>query len=140
MRYIKGILPYYLVILIFISLAGFLLEFYSIFINRISLLGITNNIFYFYVLFLETILFLYSFYLFRGKNQKFVGYVFIGSSIAIIVGILNLLIASTHLLLFLEPISDPNYSISSIISELSVIIIIGIFSVPLILKLKINDV
>lgn len=123
------------IILIILSLIGFILEFISIINPSVKIIGTTGQLLYLYIFIILSGLYISSFVYQLENSSKFYSYKLVASIIGIIGSILNVLIIFSHILYTLPPISDSTNSLS-IINEFSLIIIIGIFSFKFLYKEK----
>ena len=125
-----------IVLLLILSLIGELFEILANFNPNNKFPGITGDPFYLYYFLIESIVFASSLAYYFKHSSKYFSFMLVGSMLAIVGMILNILTITSHFLLSLPPISDPAFSGWSIWNDDLVAVVMGLLALPFIMKVK----
>jgi hypothetical protein len=125
-----------IILLLVFNFIGTILELINLFDSQIKFIGVTGNLFYLYLQFIETFIFLIS--LVQGINQsgKYQSYLISGILLLTIGGVINLLTIVSHFLLSIPPINSPDYGNWMFLNDFSFVTLCLFFSLPYLHKLK----
>lgn len=129
----------YLLVALLLSIFGTFLELLVNFDSRYKVVGVVGDLFYLYLFVIETAFFGTSLYYYSKSSPKYYSFELAGAVLSVVGSILNILSILGHLLLSLPPISASPYQGSwSFWNEISLITMIGILSLPFLIKIRKN--
>ncbi len=127
----------YIVIALFLSLIGTILEFLAILDTKFKMTGILGDLFYLYLFIIESALFIACLYFYFKESPKYFSFNLVGAILAIVGSVLNVLTIFAHFLLSLPPLSEEPYASSwTLWNDISFIVIIGILSIPFVIQAR----
>ena len=122
----KGIHFVNIILLTTLSLGGFILELLAVLDSKFKITGVLGDLFYVYLFLIESLIFLTCLFYFLKDSPKYYSYNLVGTMLAIVGTVLNVLTVFAHFLLSIPPLSEEPYVSSwTIWNDLSLIIVVG---------------
>lgn len=126
---------YYIILLLLLSALGSLFEFLAIIDKNFKIDGILGDVFYLYLFLMETLIFSITLIYYFKNSHRFISFYVLGIFIAILGAVLNILTILANFLY--QSFINKTYG-TNIWQDVSLIILLGILSVPLLIHYQIN--